>query len=167
MNYFTKEKYLKLTILILVLLNLATVGGVWLTRKDDHRGPGKHMGAKRGGEKGKLGRELGFSDTQNAQFERLRDGHKAQAMAIRDLMKKEKDTMFAMVSTASTDDSLWVFHAERIGALHIELETITFGHFRDIRQLCDDEQKPKFDAIIQEVSRHLERKGHPGPPRRH
>lgn len=42
-------------------------------------------------------------------------------------------------------------YAAEIGEDQKQIELITFAHFQKVRELCNDDQKKKFDEVIQEA----------------
>jgi hypothetical protein len=79
-------------------------------------------------------------------------------MEIQDSLHTLREKFFDELSSSSTSkaDSL----AGEIGKKQTELERLTYGHFRQVRALCDAGQQKKFDTVIQEALRMMA----PPPP---
>jgi periplasmic protein CpxP/Spy len=148
MDIFKRNKNLKITIVILVVLNLATITLLWLgkPKHDDMRESAK----KENQEvriKEMLKKELDFSDEQAEQFLELRENHKEKAIALEDELTELKKEMFneAMYnSNMNISDSLLNLTLES----QRQLEIITFQHFQKVKQICTPEQQEKLFKLM-------------------
>lgn len=163
MNYFTREKFLKWVVVLLVALNLFSMGALWITKA----GPGFFGPDHRRGHRPPppphrqpLPEQLGFDPAQTQTFESLKSAHHKETGAILYEIRREKDAMFKSIGLAS-GDSLAQIHAEQIGKLQTQLELATYSHFEEVRELCNPEQKPVFDEVIEEAVKPM---GPPPPP---
>ncbi|GAA3598317.1 hypothetical protein Q4Q39_19750 [Flavivirga amylovorans] len=123
-------------------------------------------------------KELDFNDEQMLQLEKLNRKHHHRMMRIDDDIKQLKDALFNKLSDVSLNensiDSITDLIAERVKEKDIE----AFYHFKDIQDLCNDQQKEKFKSIINDALHkggrneqrpHLRNggRGHRPPPPRH
>jgi protein CpxP len=163
MDIFSRKHLTTWVIALLVLLNAATLGALWLSvlrkpeappRRGEAGPPAPRADAKRADDvRLFLERELDLSSDQAAKFEQLRKSHAAAIQAvqneIRRLKKAEMDGLLAAGSNPEPGDQL----AVEIGAKETEKEKLLYAHLRDLMALCRPDQQDKFRRILGEVLR--------------
>ena len=153
-----KVKLLGILVVVLLLLNIATIAGVWV-RLD----PGKFRHEPPQGPKEFIISRLGFDDEQATAFEVLRREHFDTMETLRNQIRQEKEEMYDQLKSNATDTASAYHHLSNVIALEERAEKITFEHFRKVRALCDEEQKKHFDAIISQVIKMIGMPHRPGP----
>ena len=143
-------------VLVLVLLNTATLTKLWLDK-----GQGGQRG-DRGGSEDLLTKELSLNKEQIQQIESLRKAHFQAMGAIRSEQHKTRKSLHEQWQQENAEDKVNVL-SSKIGDLQKSMEMQTYKHFSSIRLLLTDEQKAKFDAIIHDVMRKGDREMN-GPP---
>jgi len=103
--------------------------------------------------------KLNLSDEQLNKFEELRISHREEMRVVMDNMKPLKDQLFHFKNTLFNRDSI----ANLIGDFEAKKEIITYSYFNDLRSICNQNQKRKFDKIIRKVMRRASGKR---PPKR-
>ena len=185
MNFFDKNRILAIAVVALLIINIALLAFLWTNRPpkppfppDRERGekmdkdrmqkdgrpedPGfdKKIPAP-GGPKEFLKHELNFTDKQNQDYEKLIEQHQSDIRAIREKMMKDRDNFWNGLS-ATKGDSVNI-SASIIGEDQKQLELVTFNHFKKVRDLCTDDQKKKFDKVINDALRMMAGPGGPPP----
>ena len=155
----SKFNWLAIAVILLAAINLVFLGYIWLERKDETKTIQQPKDAR-----DYLVKELRLNETQQQQFDSLRKGHFEQMKNDREETKRWKDAFFGKLKdgNGSGDNSI----AQQIGALQAKIDLNTFQHFASLRNICTEEQKKRFDEIIEEVLRNMGRgPGRPdGPP---
>ena len=166
MNYFDKPKLLTGIIIALLVLNFGILAFMWFHISRLHRSlihenhdmppPHEqmerfHSGPPAGDVKGFLINELKLNPKQQEEIEKLRVEHFNSVKQIKDDMRKNKDELYRLYSNSQMDTNRINQLAENISNEQKQIELNTFYHFRKVRDLCDDNQKKKFDEIIGEV----------------
>ena len=154
MNYFSQRRLMVLAIVVLLILNLATLGTFWFFKS------GKSQESFRKNRPHKVEKflinKLDFDSRQSQELGRLMEEHRAGAIEILKSMQTYREELYDAISS---EDSLQVEQITgRIAAAQATLDKATYYHFRSIRQICTPEQRQKFDSVIKEVIRHH----HPG-----
>jgi len=127
---------------LLILANIATLTFFWIGHLKNQRNNSP---------KEFLAKSLHFSETQkNAYFELAKD-HNESANKIREQIKINKEELFQLLKSEKIDDSIKKNAALKISISIQALDMLTFEHFKKIRALCTEEQKPKFDELIQKM----------------
>jgi uncharacterized membrane-anchored protein YhcB (DUF1043 family) len=145
-----KFRVLWIAIIVLIVLNIGMVA--WFTFFAHRAGPPQRLF---------LEKELNFDEKQKESYRVMRDEHFMKARSIREQVKMMKEDFFKSMADSSLTDEDLRKKALAISTEMSELELMTFKHFQQVRQMCTPEQKEKFDEIIDEVLRSMDR---PGPP---
>jgi Spy/CpxP family protein refolding chaperone len=149
---------------ILALLDLALIVSIW--GKPQHQRPPM----PEGGPAKMIIEELRFNPEQVKAFEKLKDEHHSAILDLQRKGKELRDGLFDLLKQEQADSSEVKRRMAEIGENQVAIEKVTFEHFQKVRQLCDAEQKKRFDAIINDVLHrmagpHREHDGPPPPPR--
>ena len=108
-------------------------------------------------------KELNFDEEQMAQFEALLRPHDAKMREIDRHKRRLKDHLFELMfqedAAQSAIDSVLV----EIGRNEQSRDRQVFDHFREVREICNESQRKKFEKIIVGA---LHRNGPPPPPRK-
>lgn len=165
----------KNTLLYILLIVLLLANGFFLVKhfgdKSNHRDRGK---TERRGPNNFIAKQLDFNESQIQQLKDLKLGHRESMMAYDNDIKVLKNKFFDNISKENVNkseiDSLATLISEKEKLKDIEL----FNHFRDIREICNDNQKSRFESIIKKAVNRDRRRGpkgssrkHDGPPPRH
>lgn len=134
-------------IIILVVLNVISIGALWLTREkrpvfDDRRpSPEKaHM----------MARKLGFTPQQLHAFDSLNDRHHQTIMEKTEMIRGLRSALLDHISDGNEDSARLI--AKKIGEMHEEVELLNYRHFQHIYSICEGPQKEKFlDRVEQAV----------------
>ncbi|QCX00376.1 hypothetical protein FGM00_09715 [Aggregatimonas sangjinii] len=155
---------MKKNILLYILLGfLVVMNGFFLFK---HFSTSYNDGPMRRGPSNFITKELKFDATQSQQFEKLDAAHREKMSAIFDDIRAAKDILFDKLSDETTKgpeiDSL----ATMIARIEVKKELETFRFFEAIRELCNAEQKVRFNAIIKDALHQPGGRNRNGPPRR-
>ena len=175
MDLINKNKLLFVIIGILVILNILSLGALWLFRfKGPHHPPPQeemHMQMNQPPKDGKMffEEELKLTKEQTEQFQKLRDEHFIKINTIQEDMHKLKDDMYNLLISKNPDSVKAAEIAGKISDKQKDLELATYSHFKKLRDLCTDEQKAKFDILIKEILNKMGpmKKDMPGPGEHH
>jgi len=142
MRNILNNKVLSWLIGVLILANIATLTFFWIGHLKDQRNHSP---------KEFLAKSLHFSESQkNAYFELAKD-HNESANKIREQIKINKENLFQLLKSEKVDDSIKKNSTLKISLSIQALDMLTFEHFKKVRALCTEEQKPKFDELIQKM----------------
>lgn len=147
-------KLLTIAVIILLVLNGGIVGFL-LLRKPIPPPPPELFKV--------IVRELDLNDKQREQFFALRDEHHA---AMEDLNLQFKKTFEVyLLSLKSGAERTFLDSAEnKMASIEKQKASVTWDHFNKVKQLCNETQKQKFDALLPEIIKYISRERRP-PPR--
>jgi Spy/CpxP family protein refolding chaperone len=156
------SKFLKIVIVILLIINIATLGFIYLQRPP-HGFPPPPIDAGQ-----YIAHELNFTGEQEEQFNILREENKSVIEELRKASKDFHDHFFDLLKTHPSDSLLVLQMADSIVLNQKQIELATFSHFQKVRALCTPEQQKKFDEIIKDALRMMAPHGRrPGMPPGH
>ena len=158
------NRFLKLVIIILLLVNIATLTFMW-TGRGHHEGHMPPPPIPRHGGPGTafefLVHQLNFDEAQVKQFEALRSAHRQSAEQIRDKNRKMHHRFFDLLKNLPADSVLSMQLADSMALCQKQIEMLTFNHFKELRGICKPDQQKKFDEVINQALEMLA----PKPPR--
>lgn len=137
----SKEKFLTIAVVFLVLLNLGVLTFLFITRPSHPPEPWRMVV-----------KEVGFNDQQTQQYFALRDAHRNEMHRLDDQFGETLRDYFDLlkgIPNPSLEDSLLT----RLGRIEREKAMITFGHFREVKSLCRPDQVDAFNRILPELTR--------------
>jgi len=148
MDFFTKNKYAAWTIVILVLLNLFTLGTLWMkqfmpppllvdTELEKPRDVQKF-----------LKKELNLDDNQIEKFEESRREHFEQTREIHEDIQRLKREMVSELFNSEPDTAKMNALAHEIGQKQIKLEKLFSSHFLGLKSVCGVDQRHKLRGLL-------------------
>ena len=153
MSYLKNHKVLLVVIAVLLISNIALLffkssGEKDGSPKPDNVNPREMV-------KKKLKEDVGFSDEQLAIYDSLRKKHFESLHPMLESLKMSKDSLFKLVFTPGTPDSVIRKYADKIAEKQEAIDLKTFNHFRSLKAICTEEQQPKIDTFIQQIVKRI------------
>jgi hypothetical protein len=96
-------------------------------------------------------KQLGFTPEQVTKFHQLRDAHFENIRPYLKDVRAAKDSLFSLMRLPNVPDSIIEKAANDLAQKEKAQELQSFRHFRSVRELCNDEQKPKFDSLMNKI----------------
>lgn len=158
MNPGLKIKSLYILVGILLLINVVTLGFIWYTSVYVRMGPPMNPPGPEG-KNSFLADELGFTGEQLNKFDILKKEHRQGVQNIMQQTKELKDQLFDCIKTG--DDVKAKEIAGKLSENNKAMELLTYEHFKEVRAICNEDQKVKFDRILIELVRGLEAQSPP------
>lgn len=144
--------------IILVILNVCLMFTIWCNpfSKKHERGQGPFN---------YIVKELNMSDQQVRAYEQLRNWHHDSIMVLRRQGRELRNDIFDNLKGTNTDSKKVDSLISLVGENQEKIEAVTYFHFKQVRALCNEEQKRKFDNIINDVIGRMMQEG-PAPGHR-
>ncbi|MCF8243296.1 MAG: hypothetical protein K9J16_18115 [Melioribacteraceae bacterium] len=152
MDFIKQKRLITIVIVLLVILNIATITLLWLG-KPDHRPEYEKITPEQ--ENKQIGRllneTLGFDKKQIDEYLKIRKLHKEKVNTIQEEIRKTKKEMFSAV--LSNDESVTISDSllSVTENLHAQIEKLTFKHMQDLKALCNEEQKRELKNMIHKL----------------
>ncbi len=147
-NNASKNRALILLIVVLLLTNIAVLA-YFLWPKEPDRTQNTDKNKYRLLEP--LKNEVGFSDSQIAEYKKIRDSRTGRIRSKVDDLRKVRVNFYHLMSSQNVNDSLLNAAADSIGYRQKLLDLETFEHFKILRKLCTPEQEAKYDSMVQHL----------------
>lgn len=156
MDYKKKYKWVLAGFIIMLLLNILVLGSIWMVKNGGR--PFGRDGAVQFRVQRFMERELDFSEAQKQAFEELRRDHIQETRSIYGDIRKQRRALFAELQGDEEDDSAVRIDSltNLIGQSQARLDSAIYKHFKEIRSICNVEQRQKFDRIIEKVMVRME-----------
>ena len=142
MKDLVKSKFMAWLIVLLVLANIVSLVFFWV---------GHFRLERDNNPKEILAKELHFSEDQKNIYFDLAKEHHNDAEIIRTKIKINKDNFFQLLKSDKIIDSVKNNAALKVSLSIQSLDILTFEHFKKVRAICTNEQKPKFDDLVQHI----------------
>ena len=150
------SKFLKIVIVILLLINISTLGFMFMQNSPHGMPPHRPDAGVF------LSHELNFNSDQEKQLDQLRNENRSVIEALRENGKNVHDQFFDLLNTSPIDSALVSSKADSICSNQKQIELATFYHFQKVRAICTPEQKKEFDEIIKDALRMMAPRRGPG-----
>lgn len=145
----SKTKVFAITLIGLLLSNLLFIGFLFLKPK-----PHPPIGE---GPKGLIIEKLQFSEEQIVQYNQLIEEHRKNVSQKEQALKEAKLDYYQTLNTGNPETAL-----ENLLEAQKQMEQIHYNHFNDIKSICNENQVPKFEDLVNELPRLFEpHKPHP------
>lgn len=129
-----------------------------------HFGSSDKKGPQGRGPSNFIAKQLKFDNAQMVQFEKLDTEHRTKMKAILDDIKGSKNVLFDKLSDRAVNrleiDSI----ARAIANKEASKEIETFYFFKAVGDLCNGDQKVRFESIIKDALHRQARRDGNGPP---
>lgn len=150
MKVILSSKIINMAIVVLLLANTVTMVIFWWREKEPPQNvnnrPKREVVAF-------LVEALKMTPEQRIQLESLREKHRRTVPNLRATIDEQKEQFFSLIKadtvTNAVMDSLWM----GVAMAEKEFEKGVLLHFREIRAVCDPEQKKAFDQLVFEALR--------------
>lgn len=165
-NYVNYKVFYSVVI-VLVAINLFTLAVMWLNRPPHHneRDYGREMTDKDARRKPppphEVGvfftKELGWGKEQSDKFEEPRKRFFREFQSLSDSMSAQRKLLFAELfkqgqnNDKPKDSTAVKVITEKIGQYQQKIDKLRFDHFNEVAAICNDEQRLKFQKVLDEV----------------
>ncbi len=155
-----KTKSLITIIIFLLITNITMLVFFVMQTKPAER---RQRNFERSGMYNSLQNNVDFSRDQLNQYKALREEQMKKVHPMFDEVREAKKDFYALLSSGQVSDSLINADADSIAQKQKHLDLQMFRYFKNIRAICTEPQKQKFDSLMKKlVVRMLGRPG--GPP---
>lgn len=155
MDSFKQKRYLWFAIILLVIMNFATLTILWLGRPEGRRpprGPQDPIKEQKRIEQ-LLKKELGFDKQQIEQYLKMRQEQRENVFLLQNEIRQIKKQMFDEVLQDDPQpvlsDSLLKLSQDKMA----DLAQVTFRYLLDLKKLCKPEQQDKLKILMGEFFR--------------
>lgn len=147
-----KKNLLTIILVILIILNIGVLITIFVWNKNSTKMPFhtemRHH-KKIAGEF--LKEELGLSEAQDKEMDKLRVAHRDSLTFWVEKMREKRNFLTMEMMKTTPDDSLLNATCDEIGDLYATIRKLNVQHYRSMKNLCNDEQKKKLDTLYKGI----------------
>lgn len=103
---------------------------------------------------------IGFDDSQMAEYRKLKEDYDRKSAAIRADMHETMNILLREVSAADAYTASIDRHSEQYGVYQAQLKKETMRHMTNIRKLCRADQRERFTEIFTQLQHRGRGEGH-------
>jgi Spy/CpxP family protein refolding chaperone len=145
------DKFYKIVIIFLMVLNVGTLGFLWLNGKQrEGRFPPSPREADR-----MMTDRMKFDEKQLDQFEDLKHEHHEQMIQLHEQAKELHVALFGLLKEKVIDTVKRNNLIQLLQQNSRQKEIVTFDHFRKLRAILRPDQTQYFDGFMEEFSRRI------------
>lgn len=152
------NKYLLWAVIVLAILNFATIGTIIFNRyrfskHNNFSASRQIMNENRSAEySGRFFREkLNFSPEQMEKFSESNPGFRQGVRNINIELAQKRNQMLRELSFKEIDTLKLNQLADSVGLLHASLKKMTFQYYLDLKQICKPQQEKKLENLFKEM----------------
>jgi periplasmic protein CpxP/Spy len=150
MSYLKNNKLLLLIIGVLLVANISLLWFyVWKKPEGKGQRPPMENASTR------LKREVGFSDQQAAIYDSIREQHYSSIRPMFEELRTSRDSLFKLMHQPQVEDSLIALQSETVYEKQKAIDLKMHRYFRSLRDLCTEDQKPKIDSFLTNLSKKM------------
>jgi hypothetical protein len=148
MDIFTRNKFLVRIIVVLILLNLFSLGYLWWDKKE-RPGPGDRQPRKGKENSTQILRDkLGFTKAQEDAVYQLREDYIRKEEEITGLIRSQRDSMNVVMFHAESDTTFLKHIARRVADNEYRMELLRIGQAQKLKEICTEEQLREFQNLV-------------------
>ena len=145
MNNAIKNKFLTWLVAILLVANAVTILFFWINRPEMMQGT-------KGSPREFLVDALELDSSQMDAFQALIEKHQASARPLKKEIRTAKENLFQLLKQPVIPEPEKMKAVQAI-TLNIQaLELLNLDHFQQLRALCNEKQKKKFDGLLDQLA---------------
>ena len=147
-----KTKLLTITVIGLLVLNLATLGFLFISGPKGHKPPpdrpeGRQMPREI------IIRRLHFDVNQQKDYDKIIQWHKGEIKRLDYEIREAKIGLYSQLKESQLDLKVKDSLIAVINTNQKQIETTHFKHFEDIKKLCNKDQLEDFNELTEELSK--------------
>jgi Spy/CpxP family protein refolding chaperone len=148
MDIFTQNRFFIRIIVVLILLNLITIGYMWWD-KMDRPTPGDRQQRKGNENSTQILREkLGLSRSQEEAIYKLREDFNRQENEITSIIRSQRDSMNAGMFRSESDTTFLKNIAQRVADNEYRMELLRILQAQKLKEICTKEQLKDFQHLV-------------------
>lgn len=145
MNNAIKNKLLTGLVVFLLLANAGTILLFWINRPEKRQ-------AQIGSSRDFLVHELELDSSQLGAYSLLIEKHQSAARDLKMDIKSAKEELFQLLKQPVIAEAQKKKTIEAITTKIKELELLNLEHFQQVRAVCNEKQKKKFDGLLDQLA---------------
>ena len=148
LDIIKQQRMMKITIALLVILNLALISSMVLTRRPVQNNPDHPMGLE-----GFLKLELGLTDSQTEAMHTIRKQHFDNTHPLLSSLADSLELLISEAFNPRVDSARANELVLNISNIHVDMDRALYRHFVELNALCTPEQQARLKDLAGELMR--------------
>ena len=149
MDIFAKNTFLLRLVYVLILLNLCSIGGLWWQNSKHKAQPRPKRDFNEVA--AILKTQLQLTDEQEQKFKKIRLSFFEKESVLKELIKKQRDSMNVLMFNEQTDTIFVKNIARRLANNEYQMELYRIGQAQELKMICTKEQLQKFEHLVIDI----------------
>jgi Spy/CpxP family protein refolding chaperone len=167
MDIFAQNKFLIRLVVLLVALNLFSMGiFMWkeFSQPKQHPSPPEQREQREDYHdvSDVLQRELNLNSQQVEQIQKLREDVFEKETAIKEVIRGERDSMNLLMFNKNSDNALIKTLAREVSENEYKMELLRYEQAQSLKAICTPKQLEKFDKLVIEIRDYFRPDNRPG-----
>ena len=142
-----KIKLLTFSVIVLLILNIATLGFFIFSGNQSEGFNGKPKPREI------IIHKLSFDEQQVKAYEELIHWHRVNIDSLQEQIRDTKQKLYSELAKPEIDSKDKDSLVNKLANIQKEIENTHFKHFQDIKKLCKKEQLDRFNDLTKELSK--------------
>ncbi|MGL2966129.1 Spy/CpxP family protein refolding chaperone [Flavobacterium sp. XGLA_31] len=147
-----KTRLLTISVIGLLLLNIGTLGFLFISGPKGHRPP-PPGGMEHPKPREIITEKLHLDAAQQKEYDKIIRWHQSEIKRLDKTIRQTKKELYALLANSEvnvqTKDSLITV----LNSVQKQIEQTHFKHFEDIKKICHPDQMEKFNELTEELAR--------------
>ncbi|MEQ8882328.1 MAG: hypothetical protein RLQ12_21985 [Cyclobacteriaceae bacterium] len=140
-----KNRNLNIALLVLVLLNIISLGFLWYTNRQHF----DRLPARQSEVNFRFFKEIDFDEQQQKTFRRLFTEHRKNIRPKLEKMSELRTALFSGAEHLSNEERDQLL--TELSAIQRSADSITYVHFGMVYEICNPDQKRKIDGFVRSM----------------
>ena len=147
-----KTKLLTITVIGLLVLNLATLGFLFISGQKGHKPPHDRTEGRQMPREIIINR-LHFDVNQQKDYDKIIQWHKGEIKRLDSEIREAKIGLYSQLKESQLDLKVKDSLIAVINTNQKQIETTHFKHFEEVKKLCNKDQLEDFNELTEELSK--------------
>ena len=147
-----KTKLLTITVIGLLVLNLATLGFLFISGPKGHKPPNDRTEGRQMPREIIINR-LHFDVNQQKDYDKIIQWHKGEIKRLDYEVREAKIGLYSQLKESQLDLKVKDSLIAVINTNQKQIETTHFKHFEEVKKLCNKDQLEDFNELTEELSK--------------
>ena len=147
-----KTKLLMITVIGLLVLNLATLGFLFISGPKGHKPPHDRTEGRQMPREIIINR-LHFDVNQQKDYDKIIQWHKGEIKRLDSEIREAKIGLYSQLKESQLDLKVKDSLIAVINTNQKQIETTHFKHFEEVKKLCNKDQLEDFNELTEELSK--------------
>lgn len=145
-----KKNLLTIILVVLIVVNIAALTAIFFFHRPFDERQDKDRRHHRMAEDF-LKTELNLTEEQSKQMDQLKATHKDTLSFWANKMRERRDFLTMEMMKTTPVDSVLNAACDEIGVIYANIRKLNIVHYREMKAICNDEQKMKLDTVFKGI----------------